>query len=40
MFSRQAIISSLKLLEKDPKVHACWLEGADEPVSLGSRAMV
>lgn len=29
MISRQAIISSLKLLEKDPKVHACWLEGAD-----------
>ena len=29
MISRQSIISSLKLLEKDPKIHACWLEGAD-----------
>ena len=29
MISRQSIISSLKVLEKDPKVHACWLEGAN-----------
>jgi hypothetical protein len=29
MISRKTIISSLKDLEKDPKVYACWLEGAD-----------
>jgi len=29
MISRNSIISCLKELEKDPKVYACWLEGAD-----------
>jgi hypothetical protein len=35
MISRKSIISCLKDLEKDPKIYACWLEGAEEPVSLG-----
>lgn len=29
MISRKSIISCLKDLEKDPKIYACWLEGAD-----------